>query len=211
MTTHTHTTIVGGLAALMFAALLASCQPTLNRGGYNSPVYLGRDPSTTSANSTRIALPSSVEIPTDGSSPKTGNASSGAGSRVRIVTFDSVGKRVHVKNGETVNLIYDGIDPEAAYLRYESTHDGYELELAPRNQFMVVSFETLCQKFIVDHPANAAVNITDDLRYEQVVWTPRSDGLWEVRIGSTSRGCQSEALDGLNKLRSAQYEKTVPR
>jgi hypothetical protein len=196
----------------MLASFLQACSPTMNQMGGRDPVYLGRQPGATSTPTSPRALPASVQIPADGSSPRTAtSAVSGPASKTRMVTFDAIGQKVSVLNGQTVNLIYDGIEPESAYLRYESTADGYTLELAPRNQFMVVNFERLCQKFIVDNPGNAAVNIADDLRYEQVVWTPREDGLWEVRIGSTTRGCQSEALDGLNKLRTTDYEKGVPK
>jgi hypothetical protein len=152
-----------------------------------------------------------VQVPSDGGSPHTGSASAGVKSSARVVTFNTIGQKIDVKNGETVNLLYEGIEPDDAYLRYESTMDGYMLELAPRDQYMIVNFERLCQKFIIDNPANAAITVAEDLRYEQVVWTPRDDGLWEVRIGSTNRGCESEALDKLNKLRSIDYERNLPR
>jgi hypothetical protein len=194
----------------LFATLLVSCSPTLSRGP--NPVYLGRQPGATpTTSSPRLALPTSVQVPSNGGSPQTGTASAGARSSARVMIFNTIGQKINLKNGETVNLLYEGIDPEAAYLRYESTMDGYTLELAPRDQYMMVNFERLCQKFIIDNPANAAVFVAEDLRYEQVVWTPRDDGLWEVRIGSTNRGCESEALDKLNKLRSTEYERNLPR
>jgi hypothetical protein len=186
------------LLVTLAVAGLGSCSQARNQammqGGYHQPMT--------------TPLPASLQFPSDGSLPVTGT---GGGTAARTVTFSAIGQRIDVKNGETVNLIYDGIDPETSYLRYESTDDGYTLELAQRNDFVVLDFKTLCQVFVVESPTTCAVSVPENLRYEQVVWTPRSDGLWEARIGSVNRGCRSEALDRLDRLRNSEYEKKIPR
>lgn len=202
--------LVMPVAALLLASFqgifLASCAPT--EIVVRDTVYLNRAPRY-AYQSDVVALPGAVEIPRDGSSPRI--ARERAGGTARSVVLSSTGQRVEVKNGESVALVYDGIDTENSYLRYESTEDGYALTLATRNEFVVLDFKTLCQIYIIDNPANSAVSLPDNLRYEQVVWTPRSDGLWEVRVGSVNRGCRSEALENLEKLRRGEYEKSVPR
>jgi hypothetical protein len=154
-------------------------------------------------------LPGAVEIPGDGSAPRTGAA--GIARPSRIVTFSQIGQRVDVRTGEVVNLVYDGIDPETSYLRYEATDGGYMLELTQRNEYVTVTFAWICQIFVVDNPANCTVVVPEELRFEQIVWTPRADGLWEVRAGNVNRGCKSEALDSLGKLRTRAYEANIPR
>ena len=52
---------------------------------------------------------------------------------------------------------------------------------------------------------------SNHLKYEQVIWTPRKDGTWEVRIGTTERGCKSSALGNLKELRTKEYEKNIPK
>ncbi|MCS6807561.1 MAG: hypothetical protein RML40_02610 [Bacteroidota bacterium] len=128
----------------------------------------------------------------------------------RIITFRSMNDKFEIKAGETVNIVYDGVNPEDTYLRYEPTEDGYIVQLASVFEPVNVVFRRLCELFIVANPAMTSVIVADNLRYEQIIWTPRADGSWEVRIGTTGdRNCRSQALDYLQRLRTAEYERNL--
>jgi hypothetical protein len=183
------------LSLSLLACLMASC---MSQQGMRSDIQLKP-----------VTLPQSVQLPSDGSTPITANTPGPRGSR--SISFTRVGQREFVKTGESVNLVYEGIEPETTYLRYESVDEGYNLELAPLNDPVAVQFEKICQTFIVASPMTTTVQVVPELRYEQIVWTPRADGTWEVRVGTVERGCRSEALDRLNRLRSTDYERSMPR
>ncbi len=151
----------------------------------------------------------SVSIPSDGTAPIAGLK---ARDKVdKVITFTSVGEKFELKNGQTANFIYDGISPEETYIIYEQTLDGYILQLAYRDEKVHLPFTRLCQIYIVSNPALATTEVPQNLRYEQIIWTPRADGTWEARIGTTERGCKSPALDELKNLRTKSYEGSIPR
>lgn len=154
-------------------------------------------------------LPTSVTLPSDGGAPVT--TMEKAKTPTTSLTFTKVGQREFVKTGEAVNMMYDGVDSKSTYVKYESAENGYWLELALIKEPTIVEFSYLCQRFIVANPALTSIGFGNGLRYEQIVWTPRQDGSWEVRIGATERGCKSEALDEINKLRTKEYQKEVPK
>ncbi|MCL5991678.1 MAG: hypothetical protein M1419_06200 [Bacteroidetes bacterium] len=169
-----------------------------------------RDTEREKVSTENIKVSKSVIVPKEeGAAPIAGVAE--LPSPGQIVTFKGIGQKVHVKTGETVNFVYDGIDPEKSFIIYESTDDGYNLELAWRNEPIVVHFWQLCQIYVVATPSLTNVDIPANLAMEQVIWTPRADGTWEVRIGTIERGCKSKALDDLQKMRNKDYEKAVPR
>lgn len=154
-----------------------------------------------------IELPLTVTIPKDGSTPIAGE---NLDKNPDItITFGSYNDKQFVKTGTVVNFIYEGIDPENSYILYESTDDGYYLTLIKNNESATINFSRLCQTYIVASPQMTNITIDNNIRFEQIIWTPRAEGNWEVRIGSTARGCKSEALERLNKLRNSQYEKKV--
>jgi hypothetical protein len=175
-----------------------SCQLPQNQRRYNNQ-----------AEDIKIDVTNSVAIPSDGSAPVAGLRQSSKADRT--LTFNKVGDKFEVKQGEEVNIIYDGVDPDRTYITYESTYDGFTLELTNRDQTVSVEFNTLCQTYVVANPMLTNVSISDNLKYEQIIWTPRADGTWEVRVGTVERGCKSKALDNLQKLRSKDYEKSVPK
>ncbi len=154
-----------------------------------------------------IELPLTVTIPKDGSSPIAGEVL--AKNPDMTMTFNGYNEKQFVKTGTVVNFIYEGIDPENSFILYESTDEGYYLTLVKNNTPANIKFSRLCQTYIVASPQMTNITIDENVRFEQIIWTPRAEGNWEVRIGSTARGCKSEALDRLNKLRNQQYEKKV--
>jgi hypothetical protein len=156
-----------------------------------------------------IKTSKSVYLPDDASGPIAGiNLEENPD---EIITFKSVGERIFVQNGKTVNFIYDGVDPDETYIMYESWDNGYYLTLIPKDERVNIKFEKLCQIFIVGNPSLTRLWIPDNLKYEQIIWTPRNDGTWELRIGTTERGCKSKSLDQLLKMRNHNYESGIPK
>jgi hypothetical protein len=191
------------LAMLSLTACLNTKQPH-----YTYDVDAEEDQQQT-ANVQKIKVTKSVTIPQDGSTPVAGYVE--ADNADRLITFSFVGEKFEVMTGQVVNLIYDGINPEETYIIFESTFDGYTLELAYREDPIAIRFNELCQTFIVASPELTSIRVPDNLRFEQIVWTPREDGTWEVRIGTTERGCKSRALNKINTLRDSDYENSVPK
>ncbi|MCX6155779.1 MAG: hypothetical protein NT007_16650 [Candidatus Kapabacteria bacterium] len=193
--------LLSNLFNCVIIVALISCAPRSRFIDVNKPDNASTD--------VKVDVSKSAVIPRDGSTPIAG--SNALDNPSRVVTFSNIGQKIDVKNGETVNFVYDGIDPESTYIIYESTDDGYTLELAVRDQPVAIYFTKMCQNFIVANPSLTIVNVPDNLKFEQIVWTPRSDGTWEVRVGAVERGCKSPALNHLNKLRNKNYEKNLPK
>ena len=189
------------LLALISVILIVSCQITKRSSDSKTDKDYGGN----------ISTAQSVVIPKDDkTSPVTGEMP--VSNPDTVLTINEIGRQYEVKFGQEVNFIYeDGIDPDATYFSYESTYDGYILTLRERNEPIDVEFERMCQIFIVANPNLTYVEVPDELRYEQIIWTPRKDGTWEVRIGTTERGCKSKALNELRILRNHDYEKSIPR
>ncbi len=189
------------LAVILTSLLMFSC----------ANVYRGDDDFQNSSEdySSDIQTTRTVYIPDDDSGPVAGFTP--AESPDTVVTFSELGKRIFVKNGTTVNFIYDGIDPDDTYVKYESWEGGYYIQLMNKNQRVDVHFSKICQLFIVQNPSLTIVDVPRKLRYEQIIWTPREDGTWEVRIGTTERGCKSKSLQDLQKLRTKKYKNNVPK
>jgi len=151
----------------------------------------------------------SAKIPADGSGPIAGPTP--LAKPDTVLTFTEINQRYFVPNGTDVNFIYDGIDPNETYIMYESWIDGYYLTIKNKYETVDVKFNKICQLFIVGNPSLTRISVPKTLKYEQIIWTPRSDGTWELRIGSTERGCKSKSLDELQKLRTKTYENNIPR
>ncbi len=159
----------------------------------------------------KIKTAKSVKIPDEqGLTPVTGE--SVFSQPDTVIYVNEIGEQFEVKTGQEVNFIYgEDVDPEETYFSYESTYDGYILTLKERSEPVDIEFKRMCQIFIVAAPELTSVRVPENLRFEQIVWTPRQDGTWEVRIGTTERGCRSKALRELKKLRTKEYEKSIPR
>ena len=149
----------------------------------------------------------SVVLPADGDLPIAGLDA--VEKPTTTITFARVGESYEVSTGEKVNIIYDGINDEDTYLMYESVDDGYILTLSYLNEPVDIEFDRMCQTYVVASPEATTISISETLQYEQIIWTPRFDGTWEVRVGTVNRGCRSPALKHLNKLRGRQYNKQI--
>ena len=156
-----------------------------------------------------IAITRGIEIPADGTSPKASQTAFDG--QLKVITFKNYNQREIVYNGEKVNVEYDpSLNLDKCYLSYQSDEDGYWLELSKLNDQKVVIFDKLCQTFVVATPELTTVRVTDKIRYEQIIWTAREDKSWEVRIGSSERGCKSDALNRLKDLRTKEYLENLP-
>lgn len=156
-----------------------------------------------------VNLPKSVSVPTDGSTPVSSNEN--LAGEIQQIKFTAYGQKFTVNTGQNVNLIYEGIDPDGSYLMYESIDGGYTIQLAKLEEPVSINFTRMCQTYIVANPKATTIELSPDLKYEQIIWTPRADGTWEVRVGSVNRGCKSEALDRLNSLRTKDYNNSVQK
>lgn len=109
--------------------------------------------------------------------------------------------------------MYSGIEPEDADFYYEQVEDGYILHLKLVGQITELNFNCICKRYEVNNPQSYRMRIADDLRFEQLIMTPISNGFWEVRIGTTEdRKCKSPARSSLKEKRQINnYENKLPR
>lgn len=186
--------------SLLSIVLLSSCSRFRNR---HSEVKEEDKP--------EVSVTKTISIPADhDQAPMTGETPKA--NPDTVLTVNSMDEKFFLKNGQDANFVYGGrINPEDVYCVYEQTLDGYTLSLKNKTDIVDIEFERLCQTFIVASPSLTNVKYPKSLKYEQIIWTPREDGYWEVRIGTTERGCRSKALQDLQKIRTKDYEKTVPR
>lgn len=159
----------------------------------------------------QVSVTNTISIPTDKDvAPMTGEMP--ANNPDTVLTVTSTDEKFFLRNGQDANFIYSGkINPEDVYWVYEQTIDGYNLSLKYKTEVVDIQFERLCQNFIVASPGLTNVKYPKSMRYEQIIWTPREDGYWEVRMGTTERGCKSKALQDLQKIRNKDYDKAVPK
>ncbi len=155
-----------------------------------------------------IDVTQSIKIPMDGSTPismKKKNKEA-----LKTLVFTKVGQREKVLNGDMVNIEYKDVNTNKTYIAYESTEEGYWLELSSLMEQKVINFSKRCQSYIVASPATTTVRVDDQVRYEQIIWTPRADNSWEVRLGTVEQGCKSDALEAIQKVRTREYQQNVP-
>jgi len=117
----------------------------------------------------------------------------------RTVVFTDFNQVEVVRFCESVTIVYESID------------DGYYLHLKRSGERKTIEFKCLCQSFIVSNPESTSMVFDKNLRYEQIIWTPMENNLWEVRIGTTERKCKSRALDNIKQKRNSDYENKIPK
>jgi len=160
-----------------------------------------------------ISIPLQVSIPSNGNAPVY-YTKFDPRKKARTIAFDTIGHSHIVHFGETVNLSYgQSIPLRDVYVRARPAEGGYLLETAKLSAPTVVELKELCDIQVVQSPAVTTVLYDKRLRYEQIIWTPRVDGTWEVRIGTKQgRGCNSPALEELQLLqKGVMYNKLLPR
>jgi hypothetical protein len=128
----------------------------------------------------------------------------------RTIIINKIGQVDTVLYCEKVSLVYDRIQKEDCEIVYEQGPDCYYLRTINYQKMTPIKFNCICQKFYLSNPWMKQITFVEELKYEQIIMTPMANGLWEVRIGTTNRGCDSKALDKLPKLRDREYERNLP-
>jgi hypothetical protein len=128
----------------------------------------------------------------------------------REITFAKIGDTVNVYPCQKVNINYaKSFNIEDVYILYQSQDWGYILELSKKSDFKQIKLDKLCMVMYTANPNLATIVVPFNLRYEQIIWTPMSNGYWELRLGNVNRGCKSRGLSGIGILRTPEYEKQV--
>ncbi|GAB5466218.1 MAG: hypothetical protein Kapaf2KO_16540 [Candidatus Kapaibacteriales bacterium] len=123
------------------------------------------------------------------------------------ILFEEFGQTEEIKFGQKLNIKYGPkIAEKSKYILYQLKDNGYMLTLQSTESPVRVSLDQMCKKIITPDPYYVYLDVAEHLRYEQIIWTPTNTGKWEVRIGTTNRGCKSPALDWLQTARTAEYE-----
>ncbi len=150
-----------------------------------------------------VLHPASMTLPADGSTPIAHETPSP--DALRTVTFREIGEKGSIKKGESVNFVYQRMDPKGTYLMCSSNDEGYDITLMKLDQPLDITFTRLCQSYIVATPQLTTINLAKDVRFEQIIWTPRPEGTWEVRLGNTDRGCKAGSNERLENQRTDEY------
>jgi hypothetical protein len=129
----------------------------------------------------------------------------------RTILVEKFNQKDTVLYCEEVALAFHGIQPEDCEIVYEQIDKGYILKFINERRLEPIVFRCLCQKFYLFNPWNKQISFDENLKYEQIIMTPMANGMWEVRIGTTKRGCKSKALKNIQKLRTREYEKKLPK
>jgi|GEM_PF-1256530 len=126
----------------------------------------------------------------------------------REIRFTYEGQAVAVRSGETVRLIYEGVDVATARLEGEFTDTGaVVLRLVHRSKPVRLTYKCqtvrVFQRTIPDIETDPTITTHPA---EQIIITPiyskdcQHVG-YEIRYGSTERGCKREAKEVLDRFR----------
>lgn len=137
---------------------------------------------------------------------KDGNVSTAvAGAATKRVTFTRIGQSFSFKNGETVEIVFDGIDFAKATFDIETDLETQNviMRLVDKD-FSKVVLKSKCQ--IIKRMGNLLIpriEVASGLKPEQVVITPLFDDNcivsgYEIRYGSEERGCKVAAKQTLS-------------
>lgn len=124
------------------------------------------------------------------------------------LVFTSVGESYTFKSGEAIEVIMDGIDFSVAsfdIITDDNTED-ITLKLVDK-AFTKVKLESKCQTIVrtgIDYVPK--IEIAQGLKPEQIVVTPIFDDScytigYQIRYGSTERGCRKEAKEVLTRFK----------
>lgn len=132
----------------------------------------------------------------------------------RTIIWTKIGQQERIKNCELVTFVYtDNVPKEDIDFVYETIDGGYILTLVQKGFKQTLEFNCICKTYIVSNPEAINLRVNKNLIYEQIIWTPIGQSLWEVRIGTTNeRNCKSPARENLKfkRLKDSNYEKNLP-
>ncbi len=129
------------------------------------------------------------------------------GMPTKDVVFTDFGQSVRFRSGDIIRLMYDGVDISLATLQanIDPTNGEVVLSLIRRNE--PVRLSRKCQAVIRMDSQIPIVEVKEGLSPEQVVVTPVFNSEckqigYEIRYGSTERGCMNEAQKTLTQFRN---------
>lgn len=137
----------------------------------------------------------------------------------KILTIRKPGSEFIVRNGESVKLIFDGIDNNNTFIDIVPDEKSGNVVLKVKDRTEdIIYFTDKCQTYTRYSLELPEVKVGKGLSLEQVVYTPLFDincnhiG-WNLRYGSIERGCNSkEILNLLNRFNecSGGYRQPTP-
>ncbi len=120
------------------------------------------------------------------------------------LTFSKIGQQYSFKQGETIEIISDGVDFSQTTFDIELNEESKEIELKLVDKdYSKVQLTSKCQTIVrtgIEYVPK--IEIAKGLKPEQIIVTPLCDGAgskigYEIRYGSEERGCRKEAKQGL--------------
>ncbi len=136
---------------------------------------------------------------------KDGNISTAVtGLPTKRITFTRIGQSFSFKNGETVEMVFEGVDFSIATFDIETNLETQDvtIKLADRD-FSKVILTSKCQTIKrIGNFSIPKIEVSAALKPEQVVVTPLFDDScvvvgYEIRYGSEERGCKTAAMQTL--------------
>ncbi len=129
------------------------------------------------------------------------------GMPTKNVVFTDFGQSVRFRSGEIIRLMYDAVDVSIATLQANIDPSTGEVVLSLIRRNEPVQLSRKCQAVIRMDSQIPIVEVKEGLSPEQVVVTPVFNSEckqigYEIRYGSTERGCLNEAQKTLNQFRN---------
>jgi hypothetical protein len=112
---------------------------------------------------------------------------------------------------KSLNIIYENIDPYKTFIFAKIQESSILFKGLDPYKTVDIYFEKLCDTYIVAHPTLTNVFVNPKLQYEQIIWTPRFEGTWQVTIGTEDRGCKPVNKVFIQKARTKEYEQMIDR
>jgi len=129
----------------------------------------------------------------------------------RRLVFSNVGESYKFKSGEAVEVIMDGIDMSVAGFDIVTDDNTGDITLKLIDKaFTKVKLESKCQTIVrtgIDYVPK--IEVAQGLKPEQIVVTPMFDDDcnkigYQIRYGSTEKGCRKEAREVLTKFKDCE-------
>mgnify|MGYP005821494989 CR=1 FL=1 len=130
------------------------------------------------------------------------------------LVFSRVGQSYTFKQGETIEVVSEGADFSNSTFDIETNEDTKDIKLTLVDKInSKVVLESKCQTVMrtgIDYVPK--IEVSKGLSPEQIVVTPVFDNYcnpigYQIRYGSTERGCRKEAKDILNRFQDCSKNK----
>jgi len=123
----------------------------------------------------------------------------------RVIIFSYPGQEVTFKVGEVIRIVLDGVDLARSRLEGDFTGSGY-VKLRLVNQSDPVKLKSKCQTIRILQLSIPTIEVSPEIQgREQVIVTPVYNKQceqvgYEIRYGSTERGCWQQAKQVLEEF-----------